>query len=49
MTIPKLRSPIVLVHGLLGFNRLELAGATFANYFRGIPELIQPSGWTWLE
>jgi triacylglycerol lipase len=44
MTIPKLRSPVVLVHGLLGFNRLELGGATFANYFRGIPELIEVAG-----
>jgi triacylglycerol lipase len=44
MTIAKLRSPIVLVHGLFGFQRLELAGATIASYFRGIPELLQPAG-----
>lgn len=44
MTIPKLRSPVVLVHGLLGFHRLEFAGATFLNYFRGIPELIEVAG-----
>lgn len=44
MTIPKLRSPIVLVHGLLGFDRLEVGGTVFANYFRGIPELMQAAG-----
>jgi triacylglycerol lipase len=44
MTIPKLRSPIVLVHGLLGFTRVEVIGATLASYFRGIPELIEPAG-----
>ena len=44
MSIPTLRSPIVLVHGLLGFSCLELAGAKFANYFRGIPELLAPTG-----
>ena len=41
MTIPKLRSPIILVHGLLGFRRLELAGATIASYFPGIPALME--------
>lgn len=44
MTIPKLRCPIVLVHGLLGFHRLAFAGATLARYFRGIPELLEASG-----
>jgi triacylglycerol lipase len=44
MAIPKLRSPVVLVHGLMGFSRLQLGGATFANYFRGIPELIEVAG-----
>src|SRR5262245_54784386 len=44
MTIPKLRSPIVLVHGLFGFNRLKLAGLTLFNYFPGIPELLGGAG-----
>lgn len=44
MNIPKLRSPIVLVHGLLGFDRLKLAGLTLAHYFAGIPELLRTAG-----
>ena len=44
MTIPKLRAPIVLVHGLLGFDRLQVGGATFATYFRGIPDFMQAAG-----
>src|ERR1700722_3268504 len=42
--IPKLRSPIVLVHGLCGFGRLQIAGATLADYFPGIFEPMQAAG-----
>ena len=44
MIIPKLRAPIVLVHGLFGFDRLHIAGTTLANYFPGIRELLQAPG-----
>jgi triacylglycerol lipase len=44
MTIPKLRAPIVLVHGLFGFERLKVANYTIASYFPGIPELLQAAG-----
>jgi triacylglycerol lipase len=44
MAIPKLRSPIFLVHGLLGYDRVKVGGWTVANYFRGIPELLERSG-----
>src|SRR4029079_8661142 len=44
MNIPKLRSPIVLVHGLLGFDRLQIAGTTLVNYFPGVVELLQKAG-----
>lgn len=44
MAIPKLRSPIVLVHGLLGFERLQLAGFTIASYFPGIPDSLRAAG-----
>jgi triacylglycerol lipase len=44
MIIPKLRSPIVLVHGLFGFDRLQVAGTTLINYFPGIPELLEAAG-----
>lgn len=44
MTIPQLRSPIVLVHGLLGFQRLQVANVTIASYFPGIPDMLKAAG-----
>jgi triacylglycerol lipase len=44
MIIPKLRSPVVLVHGLLGFAHVDLCGWTLACYFPGIPELLRKPG-----
>jgi triacylglycerol lipase len=44
MSIPKLRTPIILVHGLLGFNEVKLAGCTVARYFHGIPEALRQAG-----
>ncbi len=44
MIIPKLRAPIVLVHGLLGFERLQVANYTIASYFPGIPQLLADAG-----
>jgi triacylglycerol lipase len=44
MKIATLRSPIVLVHGLLGFNRLAMAGWVLADYFRGIPDALRTAG-----
>lgn len=44
MTIPKLRSPVVLVHGLFGFDKIGVAGTTIVSYFRGIPELLTAAG-----
>ncbi len=44
MILPKLEAPIVLVHGLFGFDRLRLAGLTLANYFPTIPDLLHGAG-----
>ena len=44
MVIPKLRSPIVLVHGFFGFERIQVRGWTLATYFPGIPELLRAAG-----
>lgn len=44
MGIPKLQSPIVFVHGLLGFDRLAVCGWTVARYFSNIPESLQAAG-----
>jgi triacylglycerol lipase len=42
--IPRLRSPIVLVHGLLGFDHFRLGPWLLAQYFRGIPEALRAAG-----
>jgi triacylglycerol lipase len=42
--LPKLRAPIVLVHGLLGFGRVRVGGLTLANYFPGIFEGLEAAG-----
>jgi triacylglycerol lipase len=44
MIVPQLRAPIVLVPGLFGFDRLELAGWALAHYFHGIPEALREGG-----
>jgi len=44
MIVPKLRSPIVLVHGLLGYSQLKVCGWTIASYFSNIPEFLSASG-----
>ena len=44
MNIPQLRSPIVLVHGLFGFDELQVANYTVASYFPRIPEFLRAAG-----
>jgi triacylglycerol lipase len=44
MIIPQLRTPIILVHGLLGFDQLKLYGWTIANYFSNIPDVLSAAG-----
>jgi triacylglycerol lipase len=44
MTVPKLRSPIVLVHGVLGYDHIRLCGWTLCSYFPGIPEFLRAAG-----
>jgi triacylglycerol lipase len=43
-SVPRLRAPIVLVHGLLGFDRLSLWGWTIVSYFARIPEFLSAAG-----
>ena len=40
---PALKYPVVLAHGVLGFDAIELAGAR-REYFRGIPERLRQRG-----
>src|SRR5687768_1711423 len=40
---PRLRHPIVLAHGILGFDELKLAGRR-QEYFRGIPDQLRKVG-----
>ena len=42
--VPALRAPIVLAHGLLGFARIAVRGRTVAEYFRGVPALLEGAG-----
>src|SRR5436190_23024830 len=44
MIIPRLRAPIVLVHGLLGFGRVRIGPWVIATYFRGLPEALEQAG-----
>lgn len=38
------QAPIVLVHGIFGFDQLKLAGFTVADYFREVPETLRQAG-----
>lgn len=40
----RLSAPIVLAHGLFGFNRIGLGPVTLASYFRGIPACLEAAG-----
>jgi triacylglycerol lipase len=44
MNESRVRSPIVLVHGILGFTELRLGNVKFGDYFRGIREALQANG-----
>src|SRR5262245_37720669 len=44
MVVPKLRAPIVLVHGLFGFNEVKFCGVKLASYFPEIPEYFREAG-----
>jgi len=41
---PRVRAPIVLVHGLLGFDSLRFVGRPIVNYFPGIPGFFEAAG-----
>jgi triacylglycerol lipase len=44
MAGPRLRNPIVLVHGLLGFDALRVKGYKLRGYFPGIEESLRAAG-----
>lgn len=44
MDIPQLRYPIVLVHGLFGFDKIQVAGTTLVSYWPGITEFFRNAG-----
>ena len=44
MDVPTLGAPIVLVHGLLGFDRLNLKGWKVVDYFPGVPQMLRSAG-----
>jgi triacylglycerol lipase len=44
MTVPPLRHPIVLVHGLFGFDRVRMGPWIAMDYFHGIPPVLRAAG-----
>jgi triacylglycerol lipase len=42
--VPRLKAPVVLVHGLLGFSRVQVGGCTVLNYFPGIGAALEAAG-----
>ncbi len=44
MAVARLRAPIVLAHGLLGYDQVRLCGWTLAEYFPGIPDYLRAAG-----
>lgn len=44
MTIPQLRAPIILVHGLFGFDQFRVGSLLRFDYFRGIPAALERAG-----
>ncbi len=44
MSVPQLRSPIVLVHGLFGFAQLRMGSWVLVDYFNGIPNALRAAG-----
>jgi len=44
IVVPQLRYPLVLVHGLFGFDSLKVAGWQAISYFRGIGEALRSKG-----
>jgi triacylglycerol lipase len=44
MQVARLRTPIVLVHGLFGFDQVRLGDWVLADYFPGIAEALRAAG-----
>ena len=44
MNCTQLDAPIVLAHGLLGYDRIGIGRLTITSYFRGIPEFLRLGG-----
>jgi triacylglycerol lipase len=44
MANPGLKAPIVLVHGILGFDKLAVGGVTIGDYFRAVGEALRAAG-----
>ena len=42
--VPRLQAPIVLVHGLCGFNRLYAFRRVVKDYFPGVRESLEAGG-----
>jgi triacylglycerol lipase len=44
MTVPRLQCPLVLVHGLFGFDQVRMGPWILLDYFKGIPSALRAVG-----
>jgi triacylglycerol lipase len=44
MAVPRLRAPIVFVHGLFGFDQVRMGKWVLAQYFRAVPGALRAAG-----
>ena len=44
LSCTRLDAPIVLAHGLFGFDRIGVGRLTLAKYFRGLPDYLRAGG-----
>src|SRR5262245_33216623 len=42
--VPRLRAPIVLVHGLMGFDAVRVAGIRLGSYFPNVDDALRAAG-----
>src|SRR5436190_15283192 len=44
MAAPRVRAPVILVHGLLGFDTVRVAGLNVLPYFPGVEGALRKAG-----
>src|SRR4051794_25739672 len=44
MIVPRLKAPVVMVHGLLGYDEYRIGRWVVADYFKGVPTFLRSAG-----